>query len=250
MKKFITILAAAFIAVAAFAQDLPAFTEADNAYVFDAKLLKKPYGDYCKLVNMSFEKGLSFDVYLMKSNKKEWVCAGGATLNEVLETVTLDSDYNGDYSKYRYFALVPKDGRKYNVEFVWDMIDMYVVKHQFSAFLISIDGETPESIRNNSVVIDVNSIKGKFKDNVKVQNKSSDANIDVVILGFNEEGDSNWEIAGKVKIDELDESESMETPLHEVDAKKYNYYAVYFPNGKKYNVTATKARNDLVIEVQ
>ena len=34
------------------------------------------------------------------------------------------------------------------------------------------------------------------------------------------------------------------------DAKKYNYYAVYFPNGKKYNVTTTKARNDLVIEVQ
>ncbi|MCR5062741.1 MAG: hypothetical protein K6A89_05595 [Treponema sp.] len=49
MKKIVTVLFSVLISVAAFAQNLPEFTEADNAYVFDAKQLKEDFGDACKI---------------------------------------------------------------------------------------------------------------------------------------------------------------------------------------------------------
>ena len=70
MKKLITLCIALFVSAVMFAQNLPAFTESENAYVFDAKTLKEDFGDACKIVNLTFEKNLKFDVYLMKSTSR------------------------------------------------------------------------------------------------------------------------------------------------------------------------------------
>ena len=112
MKKLIGVFFPVLITAAVFAQNLPAFTEAENAYVFDAKQLKEDYGDSCKVVNLSFEKNLKFDIYVMKSNKKQWLLAGAVGLNGILDTVVVESEYDGDWDNFRYFALVPKDDRK------------------------------------------------------------------------------------------------------------------------------------------
>ena len=253
MKKLITLVAASFVAIAAFAQNaqtLPAFTHAENAYVFDAKILKEDYGDYCKVVNLSNEENLAFDVYIMKSNKKEWLLAGSAKVKGILDTDTLNSEYNGKFGRYRYFALVPKDNREYKVQFSYDEIDMYVVEHHFSAFLVDVAEDTPEDIRANSTIIDVDSLKGKFKDNIKFETKSSDENIDFIVYGFDSADATKWEAVGKAHLNGRDDTDSMETPLHDVDVKKFKYYGVYNTKGKKYEIKASKAHNDLILEIQ
>ncbi len=250
MKKIITLIVTAFVTVAAFAQSLPEFTDADNAYVFDAKALKEDYDDYCKVVNLSFEENLSFDIYVMKSNKKEWVMAGSATVNGILDTCTLESELDGKFGRYRYFALVPQDGREYKVTFTYDEIDMYVVEHYYAVFLVDVVEDTPAEIRENSTIIDVNSIPGKFKDNIKFESKSSETELEFLVFGFDEADATKWEACGTSHLKEFDDTDGLETILHEQDVKKYNYYAVYCKNGKKYEVNASKSRNDLIIQIQ
>ena len=73
MKKLITLVVAAVLTVAAFADNLPAFTEAENAYVFDAKKLDEDYGDGCKIVNLTFEeKIIAFPLHRCRSGSESW----------------------------------------------------------------------------------------------------------------------------------------------------------------------------------
>ena len=252
MKKLITLLVAVFISVAAFAADnLPAFTEADNAYVFDAKKLKEDYGDNCKIVNLSFGENLKFDVYVMKSNKKQWLLAGSATLNGCMDSVAVESEYDGKWDNYRYFALVPKDDNKYIVDFTYDSIFLYAFSREACVFTVDIEGDTPEKVRNNSTIIDVNAVKGKFKDNIKLINKSSDSNMDFLIFGFDDPNATKWNTVGKSDLKGYDDSDNIDTPINDSsNSKKYAYYAVYALNGKKYDVNPSKAHNDLYIEIQ
>ena len=252
MKKLFTLLVAVFISVAAFAADnLPAFTDADNAYVFDAKKLKEDYGDNCKIVNLSFEENLSFDVYVMKSNKKQWLLAGSATVSGCMDSCTLESKYDGNFDDYRYFALVPKQDRDYIVEFTYDSIFMYAFSKEACVFLIDVKVDTPEKVRNNSTIIDVNAVSGKFKDNIKLINKSSDSNMDFLIFGFNDPNATKWDTVGKSDLKGYDDSDNIDSPINDSsNSKKYAYYAVYALNGKKYDVNPSKAHNDLYIEIK
>ena len=251
MKKLIVVFFTVLISAAAFAQNLPEFTEADNAYVFDGKQLKEDHGDNCKVVNLSFEKNLKFDIYVMKSNKKQWLYAGSAGLNGILDTCVVESEYDGDWDDYRYYALVPKDNRKYNVTLTYDNIFMYAFSKEVTVFLVDVDGDTPDKIKNNSTIIDVNSVKGKFKDNIKLVNKSDDSNMDFLIFGFDAADAKKWDTVGKSDLKEYGDSDSIDTPVNDSsNTKKYAYYAVYALNGKKYKVNPSKARNDLIIEIE
>ena len=251
MKKLVTVLLTVLISVAAFAQNLPAFTEADNAYVFDAKKLKEDFGDGCKIVNLSYEDNLSFDVYVMKSNKKKWLFAGSGTVNGVLDSCFLDSEYNGDFDDYRYFAIVPKVEKDYTITFTWDNTFMYAFNKEVCVFLIDIESETPSKYKENSTIIDVNSVSGKFKDNIKLINKSSDSNMEFLIFGFDSPDASKWNPVGKSELKEKGDEDFIDTPVNDSsNSKKYAYYAVYALNGKKYDVKASKAHNDLYIEIK
>ena len=252
MKKLITLVVAAVLTVATFADNLPAFTEAENAYVFDAKKLDEDYGDGCKIVNLTFEENLSFDVYVMKSNKKKWFLAGSGTVNGILDSCSIEEQMEGDFDDYRYFALVPKVKKDYKIEFTYDNTFMYAFKKEISVFLVDIDGsEVPSKIKNNSTIIDVDSVKGKFKDNIKLINKSSDSNMDFLIFGYDNEGDTKWNAVGSSHLKEFDDSDSIDTPINSSEnSKKYKFYAVYAKNGKKYDVNPSKTHNDLIIEIK
>ena len=251
MKKIVTLLFTVLITAAAFAQNLPEFTEADNAYVFDAKKLKEDFGDGCKIVNLSYENNLTFDVYVMKSNKKSWSLAGTGTVNGVLDACLLESEYDGKFDNFRYFAIVPKTEKDYQITFTWDNTFMYAFNREVCVFLVDIEAETPAQYKNNSTIIDVNSVKGKFKDNIKLVNKSSDSNMEFLIFGFDEPDAAKWNPVGKSELKGFDDSDFIETPLNDSsNSKKYAYYAVYAKNGKKYDVNPSKQHNDLYIEIK
>lgn len=251
MKKLIVVLFTALISAALFAQNLPEFTEADNAFVFDGKQLKEDHGDNCKVVNLSFEKNLKFDIYVMKSNKKKWILAGSAGVSDILDTCVVESEIDGDWDDYRYYAIVPKDNRKYIINLTYDNIFMYAFSKEVTVFTVDVEGDTPEKIKSNSTIIDVNSVKGKFKDNIKLINKSDDSNMDFLIFGFDTPDAKKWDTVGKSDLKEYGDSDSIETPVNDSsNTKKYAYYAVYALNGKKYDVNPSKSHNDLIIEIQ
>lgn len=250
MKKFIIFTLTSLIGLSLFAQALPEFTEADNAFVADAKTLKEDYGDYCKVVNLTDESDISFDIYVMKSNKKAWTFAGTATLDGLLDTDTIESELNGSFGRYRYFAIVPQDGKNYKVTAAADELNMYVVKHFFFVFLVDSTEDTPENIRNNSTIIDVDSISGKFKDNIKFSSSSSETDLDFVVYGFDSTDATKWEVVGKTHLKEAGDTDNMETVLTGIDVKKCKFYAIYNQNGKKYEVSASKSHNDLYIDIK
>ena len=92
MKKIVTVLFSVLISVAAFAQNLPEFTEADNAYVFDAKQLKEDFGDgYDGYVLHAYIPGLGNKCTLIKSlddakkyisNAEYWDITKGSNASE------------------------------------------------------------------------------------------------------------------------------------------------------------------------
>ena len=82
----------------------------------------------------------------MKSNKKKWLHAGEATVSGILGSCVLESEYDGDYDDYRYFALVPKDDRKYNVTFTYDNVFMYAFSKESCVFLVDMDIDTPADV--------------------------------------------------------------------------------------------------------
>lgn len=251
MKKIVTILLTVLISVVAFAQSLPEFTEAENAYVFDAKKFKEDFGDGCKIVNLSYENNLTFDVYIMKSNKKSWILAGTGTVNGLLDACLLESEYDGKFDNYRYFAIVPKEEKNYQITFTWDNTFMYAFNREVCVFLVDVESETPEQYKNNSTIIEVSSVKGKFKDNIKLVNKSSDSNMEFLIFGFDEPDAEKWYAVGKSELKGFDDTDFIETPLNDSsNSQKYAYYAVYAKNGKKYDVNPSKAHNDLIIEIK
>lgn len=250
MKKFIISTLISLIGLSLFAQSLPAFTEADNAFVADAKSFKEDYGDYCKVINLTDKNDFAFDIYVMKSNKKEWTFAGTATLNGLLDTDTIDSELNGSFGRYRYFAIVPKDGNTYNITASPDELNMYVVRHYYFAFIVDSTEDTPANIRNNSTIIDVDSISGKFKDNIKFSSSSSEADLDFVVYGFDSADATKWEVVGKTHLKEAGDTDNMETVLTGIDVKKCKFYAIYNQNGKKYEVSASKSHNDLYIDIK
>lgn len=250
MKKFFIITLFSLLGLSLFAENLPEFTEADNAFVADAKSFKEDYGDYCKVVNLTNENDLYFDIYVMKSNKKEWIYAGTANVNGLLDTDTIDSELNGNFSRYRYFAIVPRDNKEYKFSASTDELNMYFVRHYFFAFLVDTYDETPSHIRNNSTIIDVASIPGSFKDNIKFSSKSQERDLHFVVYGFDSLDATKWEVVGKTELKEYDDTDNMETVLTGVDVKKCKYYAIYNENGKKYEVVTSKNHNDLYIDVQ
>lgn len=251
MKKLITLVLTTVISVVVFAQNLPAFTDAENAYVFDAKKLEEDFGDGCRIVNLSFEENLSFDVYVMKSNKKKWLLAGSGTVNGIMDTCDLKSEYDGDFDDYRYFALVPKDKREYKVQFTYDSA-FFGVSREVCVFLVDVyNADFPAAIKKNSTIIDVESIKGKFKDNIKLINKSDDSNMDFLIFGFDVKDAEKWETVGKSYLKEYGDTDNIDTPINDSsNSKKYKFYAIYAKNSKKYDVNPSKAHNDLYIEIK
>ncbi|MBP3710241.1 MAG: hypothetical protein J6I73_07570 [Treponema sp.] len=233
------------------AQDLPTFTGEGNATIFDTKTLKGKYGDKLQLINLTNEKNISFAIFALKNAKStDWVQMGTLALNGTLDTVELESEeFEGKYNKYKYYAIVPQNGKKYDITMDTDLHDYFVIKHNILAFLIgSTSADT--SYKKNAVILDMVTVQGKFKDQIKLVNKSSDNNFNIVVYGFDDENAESWELIAAAHLDGANDEDFADTVLRKYDVKKCKYYGFVFSNGKKYELNPYTARNDLYVEVK
>lgn len=240
MKKFIFFMMMVCASVIAFAQ-IPEFTVegARNPVFFDSKSVKGKGSDYIQVINFSDDSDAVFSIYGY-DKKNGWVFIGDSTKESYGDSGMLETEYDHKLKNFSFFAVVPKDGKKYKIEFSKFVINMYVVKHNCVSFRIA-----PETILPgpNASFVKNEEVEGSFKDNVKVENFTG-APISVKVYGSNDEKSWDFVAGGTIK----DEGARLEHFI-EKNTPNYAFYAVETTDGKKYNMSFSKKRNDLYITV-
>lgn len=241
MKKLMMCAVFALASLFAFAE-VPEFDVegAGNAFVVDAKSIKGGHSDYIQIINFTDDVDAVFSLYGYGKDK-EWVFLGDSTPQAYGDSENLDSEYNGEFGKFNAFAIVPKNGGDYDFSYSKFIINMYFVRHYCSSFKVLPKTAFPGE---NAAVVENASVKGSFKDNVKVENKTG-SQISIKVYGSNDK--ENWSLVagGTAKNDS--------TRLEQVDEKttsKYAYYAAESLDGKKYDFSFEKNHNDLYIIVK
>lgn len=253
MKKSLLVLFTTIFSLGCiFAQnatELPVFDveveNAENAIVFDVKNIstgrQKNYGDYIRLINFTGKKNLTFSFY--GYNKNGWTYFGDSEPNNFADSEIVETEFDHKYQKYPVMAIVPKDGKKYDVRYSKILINMYVVKHNCSVFkILPFTVELPK----NAAIVENASVQGKFKDNIKIVTTTG-REFDVSVLGSNDK--ETWEFVGGGTTDpDADDDETLEL-VDEEKTPTYKYYAVYANDNSSYNYEFSKAHNDLYITI-
>lgn len=243
MKKIKSLVLMAVVALAtsfAFA-DLPAFDLAENAFVFEQKSVKgKAMVDYCQLINFTDDTKTVFDFY--GYHKKDgWIKLGTSTVQPYGDSENIESEWNHKLNKFIAYAIVPENGKEYKYTFSKFDINMYVVRHYCGSVKVLPENCVPGK---NAFVFENASVKGSFKDNVKVFKDEKSPDLAVKVYGSNDS--ENWELVagGTVKKD----GSTLEK-VDEENTAKFKFYAVEAIGSKK-TFEISKAHNDLYITVK
>lgn len=243
LKKIAAVMAVAFVAGFAFA-DVPEFTEAPNAYVVDAKSVKGVHADYTQIVNFTKDVDTTFTVYGW--NKKDgWKKIGTSVAQKYGNSVLMDTEYDHKLNKFTAFAIAADNGKTYEYEYTKFVINMYVVRHNVGAFRVY---EKTDKLPKNAYAFESASVKGSFKDRIKVQTEDESNSLDgkaFVIYGSDD--NENWAIVAGGTISK--ESSYLES-VNEDKVAKYKFYAISNLEGKSYEYTVTKSHNDLYFTVK
>ncbi len=121
----ITICAAITGTFAAFAE-APAFDKSPLAFVVekDAAPGKKPARDNVRFVNESITEKIVFNVYAFNEKNSAWEAFGVGNLERIHDTDIVDSPVK--IKNFKYFAVVPTDGKKYSYKATREHHDLYI----------------------------------------------------------------------------------------------------------------------------
>ena len=133
--------------------------------------------DNIKLINLSDDENISFRVYIYDSKKASWNLYGRALLKEFYDGDTIDSDFEDKIRKVEYVAVVPDGNGAYRYEAEKKHNDLYIKVYPP-------DGSIDESYKKDAATVDVRSVPGVFKDNVKFVSETSDKNISFMLYAF------------------------------------------------------------------
>ena len=261
MKKLIAILfASLFLCVGGvlFAQEAPVYDGegAENATV--VQLNKKTmigyshekWGDYFWVYNLTEDEELPLSIYLYDGKKKEWKFVGDVTVKGFGKFENIETEFQHKFKKYEYYAIVPKNGKKYDAIGRRKFQSLYIVTNHITVLNVFSTEPTPESVRNSAFVFNNSEVSGKFKDVVKFSNQSEDSDMNFYLYGFNDENDTNWRKLGVSDLKGKGDSDQMETELTGEYINTFKYLAILPENGKNYEYEIKKKSNDLQITVK
>ena len=247
MKKALLAFAAGIFALfstfAADKSELPSFPNAKNAVVVGTdKLQMWKFNDftrrYIDVANKTTETGIPVKIYTMKNFGDKWQELGSMELGVPCSNTEFDSTkFGSEYRKYKYFALVPQNGKKYKVVASDDYLDYAVFSKAW--LVLNVMPENPDedmSYKENAVIIRRSDFDPKynFEDNIKVVNKTGDRNFSISIYAFNENGFNEQKLDSAKKYKERFTGSSSPNPS--VESQKIVIYG--------YNVK-TEAWNSL-----
>ena len=243
MKKLIIAGLAAAIACGAFAQqNAPAFDDPKASVIaVSSAAVPGKMKDNIKLINLSDDENISFRVYIYDSKKASWNLYGRALLKEFYDGDTIDSDFEDKIRKVEYVAVVPDGNGAYRYEAEKKHNDLYIKVY-------SPDGSIDESYKKDAATVDVRSVPGGFKDNVKFVSETSDKNISFMLYAFNDKNGA-WQKAGVAVLKGFGDTDTVDSPLED-SLPSYAYFAVVSRSGKTYAYDFKKANKDFIITVR
>jgi hypothetical protein len=112
--------------------------------------------------------------------------------------------------------------------------------------LRSLDYPQPEFDKPFVFVIDTSKTNGSFEDYVKLQNTSSDSNINFFVYVHDPEN-NEWLMYGVGKLKGLGDTDTIDSGMKNLNL--YRYFAIESTNGKDYKYQFYKSRNDLYITI-
>lgn len=237
--RFFVIALTVFLGTALSAQETPVCT-IPGATVLDAGSLRGKYKDDVKLLNLSDKTDLLFSVYFYEPQKKDWIFYGRGKVSHYYDSESLDSLYEDRIRTFRYFAIVPENGTDF----------LYTLDARHNDLYIHIAAAAPvddEERKQNAVVFDTYEVKGRFYDDIEFINCTQDENILFWVYAFNAKSEP-WQKIGAAKVDKLNDSESVDTPVKNLSS--YRYFAVAADNGKQYSYQIKKHDGDLCFYVR
>ena len=154
------------------------------------------------IVNKTNETGIPVKVYTAKKIKGgEWIEVGEVTLGVPGSVTSSGDEFGAKYEDYKFFALVPQNGKKYLVTMDDDFQYYYAFAKKWVVLTVHpLYADEDLSYQENAVTVKKADFdpKGKFKDNIKFVNETGETDFSVSMYGFNEDG---WPKLGKLKVD-------------------------------------------------
>ena len=237
MKKFLltAILLATLLVPATFAEDLPAFTDG-KAFVFDANEFSGKAKDSIKTKNISSVPSFEVTVYGYKDNS--WNKIANGFLREPGDTDSLKC--NKKIKSFRYFAVQTSADTEFNYVISKRHDDLYIF------FLDKAD--ISDAKVESTQTFNLSEIKGKFKDNIKIQAHSQfNAPCVFYIYGSTEEK-GNYELLTCLVLKNSFDTDSSDESYTGQKLNSYNYIKIVSPSAKEFSYTLSKSHNDLIIQ--
>lgn len=249
MKNIRSVVLLAVVALAgsfAFA-DIPEFTgpNADKAFIVDPKPVKGKNSDFIQIINFTDDTSAVFEVW---GYKKAWEKIGDTKPVDYANQYMMETEFDHKLDKFKYFAIVSKDGKEYKYDYSKFVLNMYVVKHYCGSFRILPADAVPGK---NAFTIENKAVKGSFKDRIRIVNETGTKKPSFKIYGSND--NSTWELVAGTTVtpdDDDDEEASYCEAVNEKTLASYKFYAIESRDGAKYNYEVSKAHNDLYITVK
>lgn len=245
MKKMLfSILCGVAVSVSGlFAEAAPVF-DAPNAFVFDAAELPRMPEDNIRFVNLSGDTKVLFSVYVYSQKKQQgvWEFYGDAKLKELNDSDCIDSVWNGNLKRIRYFAVIPQFEKTYR----------YSVNVRHGDLVVTVfpgDGSAADdtALKASAFIIDTNELHGRLRDEIEFENLTQDTDVYFTVYAFNDKS-KPWVKVGCVHLEERFDTEDID--LENDRLSQYRYFAVAAENGKQYSFSAVIHHHDLLVQVK
>ncbi len=201
--------------------------------LLDTKSLKGKISDNIRLIS-GIEEKKSFIVFFYNSKKELWQPFGSAELLRYADTAFIDSKVSVD--RYRWYSIKAEDGKEYRYEISAKHNDLYI-----NIWSIN-DSENIN--KEKAEIIDASSLSGKFKDNVKLVNNTTETNLSFTVYGFNDKNEK-WTKIGNTFLKNIGDDSIAMSPVENI--AQFKFFGIISNDGKSFNYSATKAHNDLII---
>lgn len=228
--------------------EMPTF-EDNSAQLIDMSTFDGKFCSFVRITNYSKYKSIEFEVFVHSPLSSSWESLGTASL----PGFDADADYGKKYpnlNQYRYFAILPKSDSKsgylYKIEKKGGRLDVQVFTKGDNV------NEKPLPYHDSPgvYVFTDRLIPGGAKENIRLQNMTSQLSISVVVFGWDKKH-FKW-----IQLCSISAQAGQKKPtVYEVfdkklSFKKFKYLALATPDGKKYNYKFRESHDDWLIIIE
>ena len=210
------------------------FDGAANTTVIDALPFSKTFNDRMRVIS-AVDGPRNFILRIYRAKKSAWEVFGTAEITGFADRDFVDSDKKA--GKCRWVAITPVDGGDFIYEPAPDGTDLFITVLPKKELIDS-------ASKARATIFENSAIKGVFKDDITVVNKSSTIMANFSVFAFNDQNEP-WKKMGDFQLKSAKNNEKTVYSPYKEDITNYKYYAIVSDGNFQYS--AAKVKKNLVI---